>query len=249
MHKDTTDGEQIVQAELRLLQTNSPTLNGDYNVDIYYLLSENHWSPLPISFKHIDSTPGWKTFDITPFVIKWKQGLVNHGLQVRLTKNKEILSCEGVFSEGEEDPMNTEPLLIVYASDHNTPTTSLKRDTTPQQQEMNSSVDVPYGCHRKEMVVKIDSLKINGVQVVQPTSVDIGVCDGDCSFLQGNQLDYANILDLHYRNTEGSAITAIPSRCCVPTSFRRLPMMIYDERSRRFSLKSAAIVVGKCTCM
>ena len=68
VHEDTNDGEQMIQAELLLLQKNSPTLAGDYNVDIYYMLSESHWSPLPISFKRIDSTSGWKKFDITPNV-------------------------------------------------------------------------------------------------------------------------------------------------------------------------------------
>ena len=108
-----------------------------YDVEMYYLLSEGHWSPLQLSFKHMDSTPGWKTFDITLIVTKWNHGLGNHGLQLRLTNRKEILSCEGVFSSGEEDPMSTEPLLIVYANDHKTPAKLLKkrsRDISNQQQ-------------------------------------------------------------------------------------------------------------------
>ena len=256
MHKDTTDGKQIVQAELRLLQTNSPTLNGDYNVDIYNMESENRWSTLPISFKHIDSTPGWKIFDITPMVIKWKQGLVNHGLQVRLSKHKEILSCEGVFSEGEEDPLNTEPLLIVYANDHNTPTTSLKRDIISQRKEKRSPVDVLNNCHRKEMMVKADLIKRGNIQVLHPKSLDIGVCEGQCpSSMQANagNLDdlfhyyyYALIFDLHYYNTKGSSI---PSRCCVPTSFKKKVVMFYNETSGTHFLSYAPVLVEKCSCL
>ena len=247
MHEDTNDGEQMIQAELLLLQKNSPTLAGDYNVDIYYMLSESHWSPLPISFKHIDSTPGWKTFDVTPIVINWKQGLVNHGIQLRLTKGKEILSCEGVFSEGEEDPMSTEPLLIVYANDDSMPTNSLKkRDVTPQQQKtIRSPIDVQNGyCHRKEMVVKADSLRSDGVRVLLPEAFDIGVCDGHCSYREGYPSDYALIFYLHHYNTEGSGI---PSRCCVPTSFRK-ETLLYERRGV-YTIKHAGFIVDKCTCL
>ena len=209
-------------------------------------MSESHYSTLPISFEHIDSTPGWKTFDITPIVIKWKQGLVNHGLQLRLTKGKEILSCEEVFSKGEED-LNTEPLLIVYANDHNTPKT-LKRDITPQHQETRSAA-VVTGCHRKRMVAKIESLIIDGMHVIQPSSVDVGVCSGLCSYsyLQGNQLEYANILYSHYLNGEESS--ALPSACCVPTSFKSIPVMTYHKARKTFHATYAAILVDECTCL
>ena len=222
------------------------------------MLNESHWSPLPISFKHIDSTPGWKTFDITPIVIKWRQGLVNHGLQLRLTKGKETLSCEGVFSEGEEDPLNTEPLLIVYANDHNILTTSLKRDITPQQQKRTPSpVDEEYDCHRKQMMIKADSLKSSGKILMDPQSFDIGVCEGQClSSLQhnpdhpyeihyGNPV-YARLFDLHHHNTKGSSI---PSRCCVPSSFKKTALLYYDETSRNHFLRHAEIVVEKCACL
>ena len=209
------------------------------------MLSESHWSPLqPISFKHIDSTPGWKTFDITSIVTKWRQGLVNHGLQLRLTKGKNILSCEGVFSEGDEDSLNTGPLLIIYANDHNTPKTSLKRDITPQHQETRNATDVLDGCHRRRMVVKTEPL---GMQVILPSSVDVGVCEGHCSYPQGNQLDYANIYYLLYLNGEESG--AIPSRCCVPTSFRSVTLLTYHETSKSYYITPAPISVDECTCL
>ena len=210
-------------------------------------MSESHYSTLPISFEHIDSTPGWKTFDITPIVIKWKQGLVNHGLQLRLTKGKEILSCEEVFSKGEED-LNTEPLLIVYANDHNTPKTSLKRDITPQHQETHSAA-VVMGCHRKRMVANIKSSIIDGMRVLLPSFVDVGVCSGLCSYsyLQGNQLEYANILYSHDLNGEESS--AFPSACCVPTGFRSITVLAYDEASKNIDVKYASIVVDECTCI
>ena len=36
----------------------------------------------------------------------------------QLTKGNRTLSCEGVFSQGKKDPMNTEPLLVIFTNDH-----------------------------------------------------------------------------------------------------------------------------------
>jgi len=57
------------------------------------------------------SSPGWKTFDITPIAESWKQGWTNHGLRVTLTNGKQELSCEGMYSSGDQN--NTLPLLVV----------------------------------------------------------------------------------------------------------------------------------------
>ena len=95
---------------------------GDYyEVNGYYLLNNNNKidSPLKLTFRHTDSSPGWKTFDVTPIVESWKQGWVNYGLKVTLTKGEQLLSCKGVYSSGEqEDMLNTESLLVVFTHDN-----------------------------------------------------------------------------------------------------------------------------------
>ena len=258
VHKYKTDGEQIVRAELRLLQKQSTTLGSHYNVDIYYLLNESsHQSPLHFSFKHIDSTPGWKTFDITPIVLSWKQGLVNHGLQLRLTRGKQILSCEGVFSQGEQDPMNTEPLLIVYTNDHGSEffkhmlkeKKSFNKNHQPQGRTQRAVKVQNVGCHHKEMMVTADSLSAGDVHVLLPKSFDAGVCEGHCKKLQlSPHTDHAHILSLHYRNTLD--LTAIPSRCCVPISYKKMNMIFYNSKSGEHILKQdvPAQATG-CDCL
>ena len=243
MDKHETDyGEQTVQAELRLLQTKSPTLDDYYNVDIYYLLNETHWSPIPISYEYIDSTPGWKTFDITPIVNNWKQGLVNHhGIQLKLTdKAKETLPCKGVFSAGEEDPINTEPLLIVYANDDSVPKKSLrKRDIASDEID----ADIPRsGCRRKKLVVPISDL-VPGVLI--PKMVNIGICEGQCAYASQRNLSYSNILNLYYQNNEGSAI---PEKCCVPASFSEVTLL-YKNTNPTYYIVRLPIAVASCTCL
>jgi len=46
------------------------SMPGDYyEINVYYLLNnENTDSPLKLTFKYTDSSPGWKTFDVTPIV-------------------------------------------------------------------------------------------------------------------------------------------------------------------------------------
>ena len=245
MHKhETEDREQIVQAELRLLQIKSPTLDGYYTVDIYYLINETHWSPIPISYDHIDSTHGWKTFDITPIINNWKQGLVNHhGIQLKFTdKAKETLPCEGVFSTGEDnhDPVNSEPLLIVYANDYSKPQKSLRKRDIITDEIVG---DILSCCRRKKLVVPLSDLF---PYVVIPKLVDIGICEGQCTSASlGNPSYYSKILDRYYHSTEGSAI---PEKCCVPASFRSLTMLVYSPTSKSFSTKSLPIMVTSCTC-
>ena len=259
MHKDKTDGEEIIRAELRVLQEKT-TLDGHYNVDVYYLLDENshHQSSLQLSFKHVDSTPGWKTFDITPIVLNWKRGLVNHGLQLRLTKGKETIPCEGIFSEGEQDILNTEPLLIIFANDHgsNFFKHMLKKEwnkiriTTQQQQERKRGIDNQIKnvkCHRKEMIVTADSLSAGDMHVVHPKSFDIGVCEGHCTKLQlSPHTDHAHILSLHYLNTV--KLSAIPSRCCVPTSYEKIDM-IFVSAGKTTIKRNVPARATECNCL
>ena len=256
---DTIDGE-LIRAELHLLQKKSTTLGGHYNVDIYYLFNESsHQSPLQFTFKHIDSTPGWKTFDITPIVLSWKLGSVNHGLQLRLTKGEQILSCEGVFSQGEGDPMNTKPLLIVFANDHDSSffkrmlkenRKSMKKSHVKiQPQEINRIArnTVNSGCHRAALTVTKTQLSTEDVQVVLPHSFDAGVCDGHCTKLKVSydNPDYRHILSLYYRNT--LSLSDTPSRCCVPISYNKISMLFF--RNGQYTQKRVPALLKSCVCM
>ena len=220
----------------------------------------SHQSPLRFTFKHIDSTPGWKTFDITPIVLSWKQGLVNHGLQLRLTKGKQVLSCEEVFSQGEEDPMNTEPLLIVYTNDHDSEFFKhmLKEErklskgpaTIQPKETKRSAVKVQnVGCHRKEMMVTADSLSAGDVHVLLPKSFDAGVCEGHCTKLQlSPHTDHAHILSLYYRNNVD--LSEVPSRCCVPISYKKLNIIFYNAANGEHIIKQNVLAqANECDCL
>ena len=241
---ETEDGDQVVQAELRLLQIKSPTLDGYYNVDIYYLINETHWSPIPISYDYIDSTPGWKTFNITQIVNNWKQGLVNHhGIQLKFTdKAKETLPCEGVFSTGEDDPVNSEPLLIVYANDYSTPQKSLRKRDIITDEIVGDTLSC---CRRKKLVVPLSDL-FPHMHVLLPKSADMGICEGQCTSASlGNRSYYSKFLDQYYHSTEGSAI---PEKCCVPASFRDLTIMAHHRTRKMLFTVKLPILVTSCTC-
>ena len=216
---------------------------------------------MKFSFKHIDSTPGWKTFDITSLVLNWKRGLVNHGLQLQLTRGKQILSCEGVFSQGEEDPMNTEPLLIVFTNDHDSKffqhmlkeeRKSLKSDhalTQPKERKQRAVKIQNVACHRKEMMVTADSLSAGDLHVLLPKSFDAGVCEGHCKKLQlSPHTDHAHILSLYYHNTRD--LSAIPSRCCVPTRYKKINMIFHNQRTGEHIIKQdVPAQATECDCL
>ena len=253
---------QIIRAELRVLQKKSTALDSHYNVDVYYLLDQNnHQSSLQFRFKHVDSTPGWKTFDITPIVLNWKKGSVNYGLQLRVTKGKKSIPCQEVFLQGEQDTMNTEPLLIVFTNDHDSNFFKhmLKKErkllnetqnTTQQQEGKRSAVQVQnVECHRKEMIVTADSLSAGDLHVLLPKRFDAGVCEGHCTKLQlSPHTDHAHILSLHYLNTVD--LSAIPSRCCVPTSYKKINMIFYNKATREHIIKYNVLAqANECNCL
>ena len=235
-------------------------MDSHYNVDIYYLLNEtSQQSPVKLTFKHIDSTPGWKTFDITPIVLSWKLGLVNHGLQITLTKGKQVLPCEGVFSQGEQDPMNTEPLLIVFANDYDSmffkrmlkeKRNSLKRSVTtpPQESDRSARSSQNVGCHLTELWVTSATMSTSAVRVLRPNNFNAGACVGHCTKLQlsPSNPDHSHILSLHYRNTMD--LSDIPSRCCVPNSYRTTDMVFYENSVITTKYDVPAIATG-CDCL
>ena len=264
VHKDETDGEEIVKAELHLLQKKIETLSdGHYDVDIYCLHNKSsHQSPLQFSFKNIDSTPGWKTFDITPLVLSWKLGLINHGLQIRLTKGKQMLSCEEAFSQGEEDSMNTEPFLIVFSNDYDSTffkhmlkaaRNSLKSHNTttvqPQEKKRNAAKVQNIGCHRKEMIVTADSLSTDDIRLLFPKSFDAGVCEGHCKKLQPSpRTDHAHILSLYYRNNVD--LSEVPSKCCVPVSYKKINIIFYNATKGEPIIKQNVLAqANECDCL
>ena len=250
----------MVRAELRLLQKESATLGSHYNVDIYS--NENTFQSMPlISFRNVDSTPDWKTFDITPIVLQWKQGLDNDGIRLRITKEKKVLSCEGVFSQGEQDPMNTKPLLIVFTNDNDSAffTQMLKEETkdsdamTQPQKRRRRAANVEIensACHRKKMVVTAASLSTDDLRMMLPKNFDAGVCEGHCTKLQlSPNIDHAHILSLHYLNTNVKLID-IPSRCCVPTKYQKLNMIFYNVTADEHIIKTNVMAQAtECKCL
>ena len=262
------DEEEVIRAELRLLQKSSVKLEGHYNVEIYHLLNKQaHKLSSKLSFVDIDSTPGWKTFDITPIVLKWKQGLANHGLQVKLTKNGNRLSCE-VFTE-EKDSLE-KPSLVVFTHDYSTELPKdIKKDITnpveskKERRRRHSDISATTNtskvvqnvkCHLTEMLVKAESLTFGSIRVLLPKQFNAGECKGHCTkldsqILQRNSVkNYADILSIYYRNTK--EIQEVPSRCCIATAFHMVPMVFYDEMAQEKLIKvNIPARAAECSCL
>lgn len=272
VHKDKVDREQIVRAELHLFQTSSPLPSGHYHVHIYYLLrAKDMESPLKLTFKHVSSTPGWKTFDITLIAESWKeQGWVNHGLKVKLTtKGNEVLPCDGVFADGRnEDTMDTEPSLVIYTNDQDSKffegllkkeEKSIIQQPRRKRNSQNAGTQVNnagtrvnnVGCHRKELRVKREHLSGHNIKLILPLDFDAGVCEGHCKRLEqyaGHPMSYTSVVSLHYLHTVG--LEAAPKRCCVPISYDNVMMMFMDTNTHQRILKKyVPAKVRECGCL
>ena len=270
IRKHKLDAEDVIRAELHLLQKSSMTLGDHYNVEIYYLLNKKLLElPSKLSFTHIDSTPGWKTFDITPIVLKWKQGSANHGLQVKLTQDGNMVSCEGAFTE-EENSME-KPSLVVFTHDHSTElpkelehNKASQAATQQKRRRRHSNITVAtnasaktvqnVGCHLAEMMVQAESLRIGSMHALLPKQFNARKCDGHCTKLDSQSLQrngitsHADILYIHYHNTVG--IQEAPSRCCKASSFNIVPMVFYDDIAKEKLIKvNIPGQVTECSCL
>lgn len=263
MDKDKVDREEIVHAELHLFQANSSTLPNHYHVHIFYLLrAKDLESPLQLTFKHMSPTVGWHTFDITPIAESWKQqGWVNHGLLVKLTtKDNQQLPCDGVFAK---DTIDTEPSLVVYTHDHDSKFFEglLKKEektiTKHQRRKRNSNSNDDneikvhnVGCHRKELIVKRESLSSSNIKLLLPIEFDAGACEGHCRRIEHewSPMSYTSVVSLHYLHTVG--LEKAPSRCCVPTSFDNVKMMLFmdTKTEQRIFKKNVPVIAKKCGC-
>lgn len=264
MDKDKVDREQIVRAELRLFQNNSPVaLDHYYHVHIYYLLrAKDLESPLQLEFKHVSSATGWKTFDITKIAKKWKQQRwVNHGLKVKLTtKGGEVLPCDGVFADEKEHTVDTEPSLVVYTHDRDSKffegllkkeEKSLSHITTPQRRKRRTQV-TNVGCHRKKLMIKGQILSSNNIQLLLPHVFDAGACTGHCRRIEQNgpqPMSYASVVSLHYLHTVG--LEGAPNRCCVPVSYDHVPLMLFMDRitHQRILKRNVPVIAKQCGCL
>lgn len=258
MRKTDLDGEKIVYAELRLLQKIS--IPGDYyEVNIHYLLNNiGTSSPLKLTFKRTDSSPGWKTFDVTPIADHWKQGWANYGLRVMLTKDNKQLSCEGVYSLGEQNNiLDTEPLLVVFGRHHNHKFFSkllkskiLQNTKHKKVKRQNSSTIKPsnVACHLQKLEVNNTAISVHNMHLWFPKSFDVGVCAGHCTRLSVKSYrDYASILSLHYYQTAGH--NKAPKRCCVPTDFEDIQMLFYNDLIQEYIFINAPIKATACSCL
>ena len=257
MKKREIEGELIIRAELRLLQKATLQTNY-YDVNIYYILREKDLeSPLKLTFAHIDATPGWKTFDITPIAQGWKQGWVNHGIQIKLTADHHHLSCNGVFYKG-EDEKDTEPLLVVFTHDYDSKfleglLKESKHSTThitakPQRHRREILVS-HESCHLKKFTVNPEALREGNWHLVIPSKpFDIGTCGGNCPRIPLRALtDHAKIIWQQY-SYSNNLIAA--KRCCVPTEFNRILMLFINLKTSDVVFKwYDTAQVTKCGCV
>ena len=258
VEKQEIEGEEIIHAELRLLQ--KATLQTDhYDVNIYYILREKDLeSPLKLTFKHIDATPGWKTFDITPIAQGWKQGWVNHGIQIKLTAgHHHHLSCDGVFYKGEEDEKDTEPLLVVFTHDYDSKFLgevlkgnkhSTTHITTQPQRRRREVVTIHKSCDLETFMVDREALSNGDLKLILPNKpFNIGMCGGHCARLQTKPTtDHAMLTSLQYFHSNQEAV----KRCCVPTEHKLISMIFINVKTEVITYKFYTTAKAtKCSCL
>jgi len=258
MKKREVEGEEIIRAELRLLQKATLQTN-HYDVNIYYILRERDLeSPLKLTFKHIDATPGWKTFDITPIAQGWKQGWVNHGIQIKLSAGDHHLSCSGVFYKG-EDEKDTEPLLVVFIHDNDSKfleglLKESKHSTTTQlpQRHRRQLIKVSHkSCQNESFFVHPTALSKGHMNLVYPNiPFDIGKCTGHCTRVQIKETaaatNHARMVLAQYIYSGEQA----EKRCCVPLEYEPITMLFYNNKSKEYmwsTYKTAKVT--KCGCL
>ena len=104
---------------------------------------------------------------------------------------------------------------------------------------------------QKGFTVKFSEVKGGYERIIQPDVVDIGRCIGECPhFLHHlhNPSQHAEVRNL-LAFREGSASADITTASCVPTSFKPLPVMLYNDVDKRFSLGSYnELVATSCGC-
>ena len=85
--------------------------------------------------------------------------------------------------------------------------------------------------------------------VLIPKMVNIGICEGQCTYASQGNPSYADLLSLHYHNNEFEG-SAIPERCgCVPTSFNNLTLLAKHNASGLIYVKQLPIAVASCACL
>jgi len=272
--KDEMDEEDVIRAELRLLQK-GPMAVDQYDVDIYYLLSDEEFEPsFKLSFRQIKSNPGWKSFDLTTLVENWKQGWVNHGLLVVLSSAGQQLSCVETFSQGEQDDLpNTQPLLVVFTYDYSSKflegllsvneisisqreNHEAKREE-PTEMENSTQTNPPdsrtnlrhISCHLQELEVNHTTVSIGNMHLVRPKSFNAGTCVGHCTRLPVKSVtDHSTIISLHNYRTKG--LEGSPKRCCVPDSYEKISMVFYNDELHEFIVKEdVPVKAATCGCL
>jgi len=179
-------------------------------------------------------------------------------LKVTLTKGEQQLSCEGVYSSGEqEDILNTEPLLVVFTHDSTNKFLSEalknKHILSLQHKEVKREIPKPIkvshaSCHLQKMEVSSMALSYGKVHLVFPEFFDVGVCVGHCPRLPVESMtDYASILSLHYYQTRGHE--GAPKRCCVPTNFEMIQMVFHIESTKEIIYKNVPARATSCKCI
>ena len=216
-------------------------------------------SPLKLTFAHIDATPGWKTFDITPIAQGWKQGWVNHGIQIKLTADHHHLSCNGVFYKG-EDEKDTEPLLVVFTHDYDSKffeglLKESKHSTThitakPQRRRRETLVN-HNSCGTEPFFVDPKALSnSDDLKLLYPNApFNVDMCRGHCARLQRDEAavnDHARIVSLQYRYSGQEA----KKRCCVPIEYKSIQFMFYNKKTKEYkAMKSDTAIATKCGCL
>ena len=164
---------------------------------------------------------------------------------VRMPLKKHYQNAVGLvlYMGGAPEAIEKLPTTLIKTGDHKKHSigATAKRSTgsTPCQLQMGFRV-------------KFSEMKGSRYErIIQPDSVDIGRCVGECPLFLNhlhNPTEHAEVRNL-LTFREGSASSEITTATCVPTSFKPLPVMTYNEGEKRFVTKIyTEMIATSCGC-
>ena len=96
------------------------------------------------------------------------------------------------------------------------------------------------GCHLVDHEVDFKDLGLNFI--IKPRKVNIGDCQGHCSFRSSNNTHY------YFK----SLLSDQPTPCCVPVEFEPLSVIISTSYEKKIGIvveKLSDAIISKCGCL
>ncbi|XP_039609328.1 inhibin beta A chain-like [Polypterus senegalus] len=197
-----------------------------------------------VSEKAVDTRrSGWHTLPVASIV----QALLEKGhnsLDLRIACDQcQEAGATPILAEKEEKEQSHRPFLMVVArqsEDH--PHRRRKRGL-----ECDGKISI---CCKKQFQVSFKDIGWND-WIIAPSSYHANYCEGDCpshiTVTSGSPLSFHSTVISHYRIRGYSPFNSMKS-CCVPTKFRAMSMLYYDDGQNIVKKDIQNMIVEECGC-